>query len=76
MELKDFIKSFALQFDETDESDINAETNFRELDEWSSLIGMGVMTDIRKRYGVQINLTDFKSVSTISELYDLVKSKM
>lgn len=76
MELKDFIKSFALQFDETDESDINAETNFRELDEWSSLIGMGVMTDIRKRYGVQINLTDFKSVSTVSELYDLVKSKM
>lgn len=76
MELNDFIKRFALQFDETEESEIKAETIFRELDEWSSLIGMGVMTDIRKKYGVQLSLSDFKSVSTVSELYDLVKSKM
>ena len=76
MELKDFIKGFASQFDETDESEIQSETNFRELEEWSSLIGMGVMTDIRKKYGVQLSLSDFKSASTVSELYELVKSKM
>ena len=76
MELKDFIKGFALQFDETDESDIKPETIFREIEEWSSLIGMGVMTDIRKKYGVQLSLSDFKSASTVSELFELVKSKM
>jgi len=76
MELKDFIKRFALQFDETDENEIKPETNFRELEEWSSLIGMGVMTDIRKNYGVQLNLSDFKSVSTVYDLFELVKSKI
>ena len=76
MELKDFIKMFSLQFDETDESEIKAETNFRELDEWSSLIGMGVMTDIRKKLGVELSLSDFKSATTVSELFELVKSKM
>lgn len=76
MEINDFIKGFALQFDETDESEINAETTFRELEEWSSLVGMGVMTDIRKKYGVQLTLNDFRSASTVSELYELVKSKM
>ncbi len=76
MDLKDFIKRFALQFDETDENDITPETNFRELEEWSSLIRMGIMTDIRKKYGVNLNLSDFNSVSTISELFKLVQSKL
>lgn len=76
MELNEFIKRFANQFDETDESDFLPETNFRELEEWSSLIGMGVMNDIGKKYGVKLTLSDFKSVSTISELFELVKSKI
>ena len=76
MELNDFIKEFALQFDETDESEIKAETAFRDLEEWSSLIGMGVMTFIRKKCGVQLSLNDFKSATTVAELFDLVKSKV
>ncbi len=76
MELKDFIKVFAMQFDETEESEIQAESEFRQLEEWSSLIGMGIMTDIRKRFNVQLSLSDFKSVTTVAELYELIKSKM
>ena len=40
MELKDFIENFAAQFDDTDSSEIKAETVFKELDEWSSLIAL------------------------------------
>ena len=35
MELKDFIANFAEQFDETDPSEIKAETVFHDLDEYS-----------------------------------------
>ena len=42
MELKDFIEKFADQFDDTDASMIKAETAFRDLDEWSSLVGLAV----------------------------------
>ena len=40
MELNEFVANFADQFDDTDASEIQASTAFRELDEWSSLIGM------------------------------------
>ena len=75
MELNDFIKTFAYQFDDTDESEFTADTEFRGLDEWSSLIGMGVLNAISKKYGVRLTLEDFKSVNTIQELFDLVKSQ-
>ena len=39
MEIKEFIENFANQFDDTDVSVFSAETRFRELDEWSSLLG-------------------------------------
>ena len=34
MELKEFVIEFADQFDETDPSEITAETVFHDLDEW------------------------------------------
>ena len=43
MELKEFIENFAEQFDDTDASEIQADTEFHELDEWGSLTGMGVI---------------------------------
>lgn len=43
MELNEFIENFADQFDDTDPSEITADTEFHELDEWGSLIGMSVI---------------------------------
>lgn len=76
MEINEFIKRFANQFDETDENEFLPETRFRDLEEWSSLIGMGIMNDIWKKYGVKITMMDFMSISTIAELFELVKSKL
>lgn len=75
MELDEFIKNFAYQFDDTDESEFQAETEFRGLEEWSSLIGMGILNDISKKYGVKLTLADFKSVNTIQELFEMVKTQ-
>ena len=40
MELNEFIENFAEQFDDTDASEIKADTVFKELDEWSSLVAL------------------------------------
>lgn len=40
MEIKEFIENFVSQFEETDADAITAETKFRELDEWSSLLAL------------------------------------
>ena len=37
MTLDEFIKAFAAEFDDTPEEQFTPSTNYRELDEWSSL---------------------------------------
>ena len=72
MEKQNFLKNFANQFDDTDASELLFETNFRELDEWSSLIALAVMNMIGKKYGVKLNPEEMKTANTIEELYNLV----
>ena len=43
MELKDFIEKFAEQFDDTDLSEFKADTEFKALDEWSSLTALSII---------------------------------
>ena len=75
MEFKDFIENFAAQFDDTDASKLKAETEYKELDEWSSLIALNVVSMIDESYGVAIEYSDFREANTIEELFNLVKSK-
>ena len=75
MELKDFIANFADQFDETAPEDIQAETKFHELEEWSSMVGMGVIAFIRTEYGKAITGAEIKSCVTVKDLFDLIINK-
>lgn len=75
MELKDFVQNFAEQFDETDPSEITASTNFRELEEWSSLIGLSVIAMIDEEYDVTLRGEDMRKANTVEQLFEIVKSK-
>lgn len=76
MELKDFIENFAAQFDDTDASEIKAETVFKELDEWSSLIALSVIAMVDEEYEVTIKGDDIRNSDTVEDLFNTVKSKM
>ena len=52
MDANEFIKNFAAQFDDTDASEFNLDTRFRELDEWSSLNALAILNMISKKYSV------------------------
>lgn len=75
MELKDFIENFANQFDETDASEIKAETIFKELDEWSSLIALSVIAMVDEEYDVTIKGDDIRNSNTVEDLFNAVKAK-
>lgn len=70
MELNDFISKFA----ETIEAEtlIEANTNYREIEEWSSLSGLMVMGMIDDEYNVTINGNILKELNTVKELFDKV----
>ena len=53
MDLQQFIQQFAEQFDDTDLAEFSAETKFKALDEWSSLIALSVIAMIDDEYDVQ-----------------------
>ena len=76
MELKEFIQNFANQFDDTDISEFQAETVFKELDEWSSLIALSIIAMVDEEYDVKLKGNDIKDSSTIEDLYNLVKSRI
>lgn len=75
MKPDDFITNVALQFDETDNSLFTMETNFRDLDEWSSLTALAVLNMLNKKYGVKLSFADMRHTNTLQELYDLVHSR-
>lgn len=76
MELNEFVAHFAEQFEETEASVFTPELKFRELEEWSSMMGLAIIAMVDDEYDVALKGADMKAANTIAELYDIVKSKM
>lgn len=76
MEMTDFIQNFSDQFVDTDVAAFNAKTNFRELDEWSSLLALSVIAMIDEEYDVLLKADDMRKTHTIEDLFNLVDSKL
>lgn len=76
MELKDFIANFAEQFDDTDVNDIQATTEFKELDEWSSLLALSIIAMADEEYNVTLKGEDIRNSKTIEDLFNVVKSRV
>lgn len=75
MELNEFVAHFAEQFEDTEMDVFAPETEFRSLEEWSSLTGLAVLNMIAKKYEVKITPAELKSVETVEALFHLVQSK-
>ncbi len=76
MELKTFINNFADQFDDTDASEFTAETIFKDIDEYSSLVALSLIAMIDEEYEVTLKGDDIKNARSIEDLYEVVKSKI
>lgn len=75
MELKDFIENFASQFDEMDAADLNAKTEFKTLEEWSSMMALSIIAMVDEEYDVRIKGDDIRQSSTIEDLFNIVKNR-
>lgn len=76
MDFQEFLENFANQFDEVNTSEIDAETSFRELEEWDSLSALSIIAMINEKYDVVMTGAALRNATTIKELYDLVNSKL
>ena len=75
MDIKEFIENFADQFDDIEASVLNGDTKFKELEEWSSLIALSVISMVDEEYDVSIKGDDIRGSETIQDLFNIVESR-
>ena len=75
MELSTFIEHFASQFDETDASVFQADTHFKDLDEWSSLLALSIIAMVNEEYDILIKGENIRNAETIEDIFKIVESK-
>ena len=75
MELERFIADFANQFDDTDASEITASTEYKELDEWSSLTAFSVIAMVKVQYGKTVTGAEIRHCNTVEELFNQIAAK-
>lgn len=75
MDIKEFIEHFTEQFDDTAAEVFTPETEFKALDEWTSLTALSIISMIDEEYDVTIGGADIRNAKTIEDLYRVVESK-
>ncbi|SOE76587.1 Phosphopantetheine attachment site [Fibrobacter sp. UWT3] len=75
MNINEFVEHFAEQFDDTDSAEFKADTKFRDLDEWSSLIALNIIAMVDDEYDVTLKGADIEGATTIEDLFKIVSSR-
>lgn len=75
MDIKEFISNFAEQFDDLDASVLTPETEFKQLEDWNSLVALSVIAMVDEEYDVTIKGDDIRNAKTIEDLFNTVNAK-
>lgn len=75
MTLNEFIEAFASEFDETPLEEFKADTVFKDLEEWSSLTALSIISMVDDQLEKQLTGADIRNCDTVEELYNVVISK-
>ena len=75
MNLEQFIENFTDLFDETEPDAIEATTQFKDLEEWSSLLALSIIAMVDDEYDMIIKGNDIVNSETIQDLYNVIAAK-
>lgn len=75
MTQEEFVNRFAEEFDDTPKELFSADTRYRELDEWSSLSGLSIISMVDEEFDKQITGSDLRKADTIKDLYEIIMRK-
>ena len=75
MDIKNFIEFFAEELDETPIEELTPKTDFKALEEWSSLVALSIIAMIEDNYEKEVTGEDLRNSTTILDLFELVQNK-
>lgn len=75
MTLDEFVKAFAAEFEETPADQFKADTEFKTLEDWSSLTALSIIAMVDENMEKVITGADIRASKTVEDLYNLANSK-
>ena len=75
MTLDEFVEAFAAEFEETPADQFKADTEFKTLEDWSSLTALSVIAMVDENMEKVITGADIRASKTVEDLYNLAQSK-
>lgn len=75
MEINEFIEKFAEAIELDDAAALSGSTEFKELDEWSSLAALSVIAMVDEEYDISIGGKDIRTAKTLEDLFNIVKGQ-
>ena len=75
MDILNFIELLVEQFDDVNVSELTPETNFKELDDYSSIVALSIIGMIDDEFGITLKGDDLRNSTTINDLFSLIEKK-
>lgn len=73
MNVQDFIEKFAEAID-VEVSELTADTEFRNLEEWDSVAYISVIAMMDEEYDIQIEMPIFKTLKTLGAIAEYIEN--
>ena len=74
MKIEDLILKVEEGFDDLSVV-LQSDTDFKQLEEWSSLHALIVIALVDTEYGITLDGNDLRSINTVQDLFDLIVEK-
>lgn len=75
MRVEDFTKNIAEQFELERPEALQADTDYREMEEWSSMYALILIAFVDREFGVTITGDDLRASNTLRDIYTLIQGR-
>lgn len=74
--LQDFISQLEVELDDIEPGSLTAESNFREIESWSSMHALILIAFADAEYNVVLNGDDLRKAQTVGDIYNIISAKI
>lgn len=75
MNASDFLEKFRDLFEDTDPESIELTTEYKDLDEWSSLISFAIIAMVKTEYDKSVTGSEIRHCNTVEDLFNVIAAK-
>ncbi|WP_270458746.1 acyl carrier protein [Bacteroides intestinalis] len=75
MTIEELLTLFNNVLNEDGSDPVTIETDFKDSDNWSSLTAFTIVTELEKKYGIQLRGIEIRRCTTVEDLFELISTK-